>query len=120
MPRGQFLSQLRIRPSYVALVHVDSGEEPAELTSGEFPVRLLRMRHALPACERIRALRPYLVIVGSRVRSWALPHLQIAAHEAGAELLELGPLVDAARVRSWIMSALTAAGARRAAADRRG
>ena len=45
MPRGQFLSQLRIRPSYVALVHVDSGEEPAELTSGEFPVRLLRMRH---------------------------------------------------------------------------
>ncbi len=106
-------SQIHVRPPQVLLVCLEPGEEPTELGIQDLPVRVLRVRHPLPACTRIRAVRPYAVIIGSRVKPWALPLLADAARDAGAEVLELTSLIARSALGSWVSGAIERVSLRR-------
>lgn len=97
------------------LVQIEPGEEP-ELGLQDLAgaLRIVRVRHPLPACHRMRVLRPAVVFIGASVREWSLPALEQAAGEIGAAMLQLGPLVIRPAVRDWLRRALEATLARRA------
>jgi hypothetical protein len=73
----------------VLLVHVDPDDEAETLGLDELAVRILRVRHPLPACERIRVVRPLAVVIGHGVRGLDLDLVRDAAHEVGGEIVEL-------------------------------
>ncbi len=73
----------------VLLVRIAEGEEPPELKLHELPVRVLRTRHPLPACVRIRVVHPHVVVVGRSVMPGFLPELLRAARAVKAELIDL-------------------------------
>lgn len=101
-------SFVRVSKPYVMLVRIEPGEEPAALGLRELAgaVRVVRVRHPIPACERMRVLRPLVVVVGESVRSWAMPCLEEAAAEIDAAVLPLGPLVATEALRDWLSRAL--------------
>jgi hypothetical protein len=104
----RFDSCVRIRKPSIMFVGIEPGTEPWELGPDQLgaAVNVLRVRHALPACQRMRHLRPSAVIVGASVRSWALPFLQQAARESGAVMLQLGPLVARGALSDWLLRVL--------------
>ena len=53
-------------------------------------VRVLRVLHPLPACERIRVNRPIAVVVGSMIRAEDMECVSKAAAEVEARLVEVG------------------------------
>jgi len=101
-------SFVRVRKPYVMLVRIEPGEEPAALGLRELSgaVRVVHVRHPIPACERMRVLRPLVVIVGESVRAWAMPCLEEAATDVDAAVLPLGPLVATEALRDWLRRAL--------------
>jgi hypothetical protein len=102
-----------VRLPCVILVRVAQDEEPPELSSDTVAVRAVRVREPIPACERIRILRPHLVLVGRDVGAWALPDLIWAARAAGAELIDLGLNARRGAPPSWFKDALATAIAER-------
>ena len=73
----------------VLLVRIEEGEDPPELRLREQPLLVLRVRHPLPACVRIRVVHPHVVVVGRSVMPGFLPELFRAARAVKAELLDL-------------------------------
>jgi hypothetical protein len=90
------------------LVRIEPAEEPLELGLAELTgaVQVLRVRHPIPACQRMQIVRPLVVILGESVRSWALPYVEQSAREVDAVLLQLGPLVVRDALRDWLRRAL--------------
>jgi hypothetical protein len=76
----------------VLLVHVEPEEESEKLGLDELAVDVLRVRHPLPACERVRVVRPLVVVIGHGVRDSDLDLLRDAARDIGCEIIELGAL----------------------------
>jgi hypothetical protein len=111
-PRKQ--SQVFAKPPCVMLVRIAEGEEPRELGLREMRAKVLRVRHPLPACERIRVLRPSVVVVGPNVRSDDLAKLAAAARDAKAAILQLGPLVSRELLGGWLRTAIDIVRRRRA------
>jgi hypothetical protein len=103
------------------LVGIEPGDEPAELGLRELAgaLRVVRVRHALPACHRMLVLRPAVVIVGESVREWSTPALDEAARETGAEVLLLGPLVVRETLGEWLRRALDTGLRRRVERERK-
>jgi hypothetical protein len=62
--------------------------DPEELNLDQYPVRVVRVRHPLPACVRIRALRPQIVILGASVVPAFLPELAQAVTDVGAMAID--------------------------------
>ncbi len=85
---SRYSSEVRVSRPLVMLIRIDPGEEPPELDLSRLPVRVVRVRHPLPACVRIRALRPHIVIVGATVVPAFLPELVRAVSEVGATLID--------------------------------
>lgn len=102
------------------LVGIEPGTEPVELGIEDLAgaLRVDRVRHPLPACQRIRILRPHVIVVSDRLRAWSMRALEQAAGEVGASILQLGPLVCRELLGEWLRGALQAALARRADRER--
>jgi hypothetical protein len=94
-------SYIRMKP-LVMLVRIEPGEEPRELGLDELGVEVVRVRHPLPACARLRVLRPMVVIVNSEIRPQDVAFVRRAASEIGARVLQLGPIVARAQLREWL------------------
>jgi hypothetical protein len=76
-------------------------------------VDVLRVKHPLPACERMRITRPLVVVVGSGIPEKDLERLALVARETGCEILECDAFVSHAAVKSALRRAVARAIARR-------
>jgi hypothetical protein len=83
------------------LVRMDERDEAA-LGLDQLPVRILRVRHALPACHRMRIVHPEIVLVGRDVAALDLPLLLDSAFETAAGILHIALNLDAEAVRAWV------------------
>jgi hypothetical protein len=98
-------SFIRMKP-LVMLVRIEPGEEPRELGLDELGVDVVRVRHPLPACERLRVVRPMVVIVNAQVRPQDVAFVRRAASEIGARVLQLGPIMARDQLREWLREAI--------------
>jgi hypothetical protein len=114
--RAQSVVRVRACPR-VMLVRLEPGEEPSELGLARLPVSLLRVRHPLPACERMRVMRPLVVIVGPTVVERDLALLLRAADETDTAILHLGSLIDRETLADWLRCAIGLVAASRAERD---
>jgi hypothetical protein len=89
----------------VLLVRVAADEE-ADSGVNELALRVLRVRHPLPARERIRVMRPSLIVVGRGVREVDVDLLRDGAREIGAETLELGSFVSRSALEEALRRAI--------------
>jgi hypothetical protein len=94
-PARHPISGLRLKASTcILLVRAHPDEEARCLAAlDDLTARVLRVRHPLPACQRIRVVRPTVVVVGRGVRDEDARLLIDAAREAGSEVVELGAFV---------------------------
>lgn len=84
------IAELRFRRTpHIMLVGVDPAEEATRLDLDELASGLLRVKHPLPACERMRVMRPLVVIVGAAVCKRDSKVLTDVARETGCEVVEL-------------------------------
>ncbi len=97
------------------LVRVAPEDEPEELGLEDLPVRVLRVRHPVPACQRMSVTRPLVVIVGESVREEDRQMIVEHAHRIDGAALPLGPLVNRAALRQWLHEAMRIVAERRAA-----
>jgi hypothetical protein len=97
----------------VLVVGIEPGDEPQGLNLSTLPVRVVRVRNAAPACERIRAVEPHVVLVAADMDAFGIDQLMLAAVDAGAELLELRHGVSGAALRNELVEALQIVSARR-------
>jgi hypothetical protein len=88
------------------LVRIAAGDEPAELGLDQLAIRVLRVRHPVPACHRMRITRPLVVIVDESVREADRAMLMEEAHNIGAALFPLGPLVRQEALGKWLRDAI--------------
>jgi hypothetical protein len=118
IPRQRLQSVVRVRAlPRVMLVRLEPGEEPCELGLVCLPVSVLRVRHPLPACERMRVMRPLVVIVGPSVVERDLALLMHAADETDTAILHLGSLVDRETLADWLQRAIEVVTVSRAQRD---
>jgi hypothetical protein len=90
----------------ILLVRVDPSTEPDAIVRGAGDAPVLRVHQILPACTRIRAVRPAAVIVGSEVPTRDLGLLASAAEEVGADFLHLGAPIGTETLCAWVEAAL--------------
>jgi hypothetical protein len=109
-------SFVRPRP-LVMLVRIERGAVPCELGLDELGVDVVHVRHPLPACERMRVLRPAVVIVHAEVRAHDAAYLKRAASEIGAKTLQLGSLLALRGLRDWVSDAIEEVSRRRSQDD---
>jgi len=99
-------SQVSIRRPAVMLVRIEREEEQSGLDLESLGVVVYRVRHPLPACERMRVLRPEVVLLGESVLSPDMAHVLFAAHETVACVMPRTQLLDGARLRDWILDTI--------------
>jgi hypothetical protein len=110
-------SFIRMKP-LVMLVRIEPGEEPKELALDELGADVVRVRHPLPACARLRVVRPMVVIVNAEIRAQDVAFVRRAASEIGARVLQLGPIVARDQLRDWLRDAIDEVSRERASAER--
>jgi hypothetical protein len=110
------ISGVRLKASTCILfVRVLPDEESACMASlADGTARALRVRHPLPACERIRVVRPQVVVIG-RMRDEDAGLLWDVAREVGCEVVELRLLVAPSVQREALRRAVARATRARAA-----
>jgi hypothetical protein len=108
-------SYVRIQPDVVMLVRIEPWEE-SMLLLRDLHTRVVRVRHPLPACERMRVQKPAVIIVGAGVRPQDFELLVDEAYELGAAVLQVGQ-VPSGKLRTWIATALDRVRERRAAEE---
>jgi len=106
-------SYVGLRPDVVMLVRIEPWEE-SMLLLRELNTRVVRVRHPLPACERMRVQKPAVIIVGASVQPRDFELLVDEAYELRAAVLQVGQ-VPFGKLRSWIATALDRVRQRRAA-----
>lgn len=97
----------------VMLVRVEAWEESMLLLQ-DIDARVVRVRHPLPACERMRVQKPAVIIVGASVRPKDFELLVDEAYELRAAVLQVGQ-VPWGKLRAWVGMALEKIRSRRAA-----
>jgi len=112
-PRTSRESFFRPKQEAVMLVRVEPWEE-GPLLLRELPVRVLRVRHPIPACARMRLTRPAVVVAGARVREADFELLVDEAYGLHAAVMQVGQ-VPWSNLRTWIATALDQVRRRRAA-----
>ncbi len=91
------------------LVRVDPADEAQDLGLSASTDTVLRVRHPLPACERVRTMRPLVVVVGPTVARLDIDALVHAAREAEAEVVEMGRFVSRAALQDALRRAVARA-----------
>lgn len=104
--RGQRNSGVWLKGPCVMLVRIDPGAELPEFDLEGRRLQVVRVRHPVPACQRMGILRPRIVVVGESVREWDVALLQGQAKKIGAAVLRLGPLVSRATIPGWFRQVL--------------
>lgn len=97
-------SYVRLQPDVVMLVRIEPWEE-SMLLLRDLNTRVVRVRHPLPACERMRVQKPAVIIVGASVRPKDFELLVDEAYELRAAVLQVGQ-VPFGKLRAWIATAL--------------
>jgi len=115
-PSTQRDSFFRLQPAVVMLVRVASWEE-SPLCLQDLPARVVRVRHPLPARERMRIMKPAVIIVGASVRPKDFELLVDEAYGLDAAVMQLGQ-VPFGKLRLWIDMMLDKVGQRRAPTQR--
>jgi hypothetical protein len=100
-------------PRSVMLVRVERDEEPADFTATDPGLRVLRVKHPLPACVRMGVMRPLVIVVGPAVRDRDRAILLRTANELDSLLVDLGRLRVESSVSAWLQRTMTAVQARR-------
>ena len=85
------------------LVRIDPGHEPPELGLDDLPVRVLSVRHPLPACVRMAIVRPEVILVGVSVQARDLALLMDAAYDIQAAIMPLAHWVGRCALRPWVL-----------------
>lgn len=109
------ISFVQLHPETVMLVRVEPWEEQMLLLQ-DLPVNIVRVRHPLPACERMRVTKPSAIVVGSGVRHKDFELLVDEAYELRAAVLQVGQ-VPWGKLRAWLAMALDKVRARREAEE---
>ena len=109
-------SFFRLQPPVVMLVRVASWEE-SPLCLQDLPARVVRVRHPLPARERMRIMKPAVIVVGASVRPKDFELLVDEAYGLDAAVMQLGQ-VPFGKLRLWIDMMLDKVGQRRAPTQR--
>ncbi len=104
MPPTKRDSFVRIQPDVVMLVRVEPWEE-SMLLLRDLDVQVVRVRHPLPACERMKVTKPSVVIVGAGVRTKDFELIVDEAYELRAAVLQVGQ-VPWGKLRAWVTMAL--------------
>jgi hypothetical protein len=99
------------------LARVDDAEQARGLDWEEFADHVLVVRQPLPACERMRGIRPLVVIVGPTIAGRDVDLLSHTAREVGSELVELRAVVPRAALRDVLRRAVARASSRPASAS---
>ena len=102
------ISGVWLKGPCVMLVRIEAGAELPEFDLEGRRLEVVRVRHPLPACQRMSILRPRIVVVGESVREWDVALLQAQAKKIGAAVLRLGPLVSRAAIPGWFRQVLEA------------
>lgn len=106
-------SFVRFQPDVVMLVRMEPWEEQMLLLR-DMAATVVRVRHPLPACERMRVTKPAVIIVGAGVRPKDFELIVDEAYELRAAVLQVGQ-VPWGKLRTWIATALDKVRERRAA-----
>jgi hypothetical protein len=110
----QPITQLRLRKATsIMLVVVDDAEQAVTIDWTELAHRVLRVRQPIPACERMRIMRPRVVVVGPTVAGRDVEQLRDTAREIGCEVVELRPFVGRDALRDAVCRAVDRASSRR-------
>ena len=88
------------------LVRIEREEEQSGLDLESLGVVIYRVRHPLPACQRMRVLRPEVVLLGESVLSPDMAHVLFAAHETVACVMPRSQLLDGPGLRDWIVETI--------------
>ena len=107
------ISHVRFRMPRVMLVRIDPGSEPEDLRLEDTPFEVLRVRHPLPACTRVRVTHPALVLVGRSVQPRDFVLLLRAADDVGAEVFLIDAVMPAEGLHTWMVRMTAACHARR-------
>lgn len=114
LPPAKRDSFVRIQSDVVMLVRVEAWEEQM-LLMRDIAAEVVRVRHPLPACDRMRVMKPAVIIVGAGVRPADFERIVDEAYELRAAVLQVGQ-VPWGKLRSWIGMALEKVRQRREAA----
>jgi hypothetical protein len=114
LPPAKRDSFVRLQPDVVMLVRVEAWEEQM-LLMRDIAAEVVRVRHPLPACDRMRVMKPAVIIVGAGVRPADFERIVDEAYELRAAVLQVGQ-VPWGKLRSWIGTALEKVRQRREAA----
>jgi hypothetical protein len=106
-------SYVRLQPDVVMLVRIEEWEE-SMLLLRDLNTKVVRVRHPLPAVERMRVQKPAVIIVGASVRPKDFELLVDEAYELRAAVLQVGQ-VPFGKLRTWIAMALDKVRQRRTA-----
>lgn len=88
------------------LVRIEPAEEQGGLDLESLGILVYRVRHPLPACVRMRVLRPEVVLVGKSVTSPDLGQLLFEAHEITAAVMPRTQLLEPGRLREWVVDTI--------------
>jgi hypothetical protein len=72
----------------ILTVGIDDASTLAAIQGIGLPV--MRVRYALPACERIRVNRPIVVVIGATIRAVDVERVATAAAQVDAQVVEIG------------------------------
>ncbi len=116
--RGPAVSQtyFRVEKPSIMLVRIEPGEEPQELGLDQLWVDVLRVRHPIPAYQRMDIRRPLVVVIGESVRPADRALLVTQARRIRAAVLQIGPLLHRESLAEWMETAMRQAFDQRAEA----
>jgi hypothetical protein len=97
------ISYVGIRRPSIMLVRIDPGTEPPDMRIDDLPFTVLRVRHPLPACVRMKVMRPAVVLVGRTVLPRDFVLLLAAADKIGASVALMGGLTSSEGLHDWIV-----------------
>ncbi len=96
------------------LVRIEPGHEPPGLDLHELPVLVYRVRHPLPACVRMRVLRPEVLLVGPSVPPRDLALMIDEANDLEAAIVWLPLVFPTESLRERVLDLIDVVRARRA------
>jgi hypothetical protein len=99
----------RRKGPWVMLVRVKRGDEEDRLGLSALGVRVVRVTHPLPACERMRVLRPSVVVAGPGIGDLDLDRLMEVSRETGIQVIAMAAFVAPAAVREMVRRAIARA-----------
>jgi hypothetical protein len=87
-------------------VRIERAAEPPEWGLDELNVEVLRVRHPLPACQRMEVTRPLIVVLGEEVRAVDVAFVKRTAREIGARVVQLSALLARDSFGKWLRATL--------------